>query len=475
MAVAIRQPVLKRELLEHPSQDSRQHHAAAFPGNAGGHAEELLNKLGYKQELEAAKALGKSMGVEITGAAALDAAAIAGSFAAIGASAVIAFKGVSDSLSDYKNLMTRWREVTGKALDEGSDDVLGYAKVFDDIEQPIDAAIDKIGGFISKITDIAKHPLEALKDLRKAIDGTGDLEASIKRAEEAKTALEGVKQARAESAQIELAGIYGEENEKLREQERTLQRIGNLRSAMGNLEVEGARQEVESAKQRGGDVGLAEANVLATQLRTGLGKLQQDLSETKAAADTAQGQADAAMVSYNAAIRDKLDPAKITDLGKAVDAAQTAANAANQAVADQSRIFEASKTNLIRGAENSLASLEQEFDGKTSAAAKQAFDGIYQNLQTSFSEGPRQAIESIKVETEKVSQAAATKAGEVAAGIDRLQTDVVNQFDTSVKGLAGNVDKLLRIGGDLARIVSSQASQIESLEQKVSYLGAFAR
>lgn len=462
---AAKQAERELDVLEAKRKQSGGLTGVDLTGNAGGHAEKLLDKLGYKQELEAAKALGKSVGVELTGAAALDAAAIGGAFAAIAASAVVAFKGVSDSLSDYKNLMTRWRELTGKELDQGSQDILAYAKTFSDIEQPIDAAIKNIGGFISSIAEIVQHPLDSLIKLRKELDGTGDLEAAIKRAEDAKKALAGVIQARAEAGQVELASIYGEENEKLKEQEKTLQRIGNLRSTLGNLEAQGARQEVESAKQRGGDVGLAEANVLAVQLRSGLEKLQQDLSETKATADTAQGQANAALVAYNAAIRDKLDPAMITQLGDKVDAAQTATNAANQAAADQEAIFVAAKTNLIRGSENGLAALEQEFDGKTSTAAKQAFDSIYQNLQTSFSEGPREAIKAIKADTAKVTQDATTKAGEVTAAIDQLQTDVVKPFDEAIKGLAKNVERLLQIGTALAGTVSSQADNVETLLQ----------
>lgn len=427
----------------------------------------LADATGYGKELATAKALAKAAGLELTGAAVADAALITGSFAAIAASAGIAFKGVGDSLEDYKNLIARWREVTGKELDEGSQDVLAWAQVFDDVEQPIDQAIDKIGSLISSISEIVESPLESLKKLRKEIDGTGDLEASIKRAEDAKKALDGVIQARAAAGQIELASIYSEENERLKDQEKTLERIGKLRSTLGGLEQQGAKQEVEAAKLRGGDVGLAEANLLATELRTGLGKLEQDLAEVQAAAVTAQQQADAALVSYKAAIRDNLAPADIDELGKKVDAAQTAATAANQAVTDQSQVFEVAKTNLIRGAENELAKLEQEYDGKTTTAAKQAFDGIYVSLQKSFSEAPKAAIEMIQVNSAQVTEAATSKAVEVAAGIDRIKADVV----TTLTKLTGNVSNLLGITRELASSVSLQGEQIDGLKQQIQQIG----
>lgn len=456
-----------------------------FSGDLG---TKLADATGYGEELKKAQSFAKGLGVEITGAAAADAVAIAGSFAAIGASAVVAFKGVSDSLNDYKDLMTRWREVTGKELDDGSQDILAYAKVFSDIEQPIDDAIDKIGGFISSIAEVAQHPLESLKKLRKEIDGTGDLEDSIKRAEDAKKALDGVIQARANAGQVELAAIYGKEVEKLKEQEDTLKRIGNLRSAMGALEQEGARQEVDSAKQRGGDVALAEANVLATQLRTGLDKLQQNLSESKAAADTAGREADAAMIAYSAAMRDNLDAKKVAELGEKVTDAQTAKSNADQALVDQTNIFQASKNNLLRGAENSLGALEQEYDGKTSAAAKQAFDGIYQNIKTVFQEGPQTAIKGIKVETDAVVTATKAKATEVTESVNKIQTDVVNQntevltrtletsknigtstenLRTGIASLDENVTRLLNATSTLVTLCANQNRAIEMLELRM--------
>ena len=436
-------------------------------GIGEGSLEGAAREAGFGRELDGAKKLAQVLGVEVTPAIVADAAAIGGAFVAIGASAVASYNLLSNTVTGYKSLMS---DAKAAGVEIGPD-LARQVAVLEETLLPVETLIDTISEKWDGLLEMVKNPVDTLS-------GLGDLKDSIARQVEVAEKLKQLRLKIVTDRQGGLISIYGEELAKLNEQETALRRIAELRSGLGGLAVQGARQEVESAKLRGGDVGLAEANALAAELRAGLGRLGDSLTDARASAATARTQYDGALVLYQTAITDgidKLDPAKFQQLSAGVDAAKKAFDDSNQAVADQSQLYEASKNNLLRGAENKLAKLEQDLDGEISKAAGSVFDGVYQTIRDEVSKGPAEAVGKIQAATQPIAEAANNKAAEVNGAISQAATSVnekgsqiVTVFDEFRKASESKDDRIIRGLENIVSTMKAFSSRMDNTEREIN-------
>lgn len=404
-----------------------------------------------------------------------DAAAIGGSFAAIGAAAVASYKLLTGTVEGYQKLM---RDAAAEGVSLGTE-IEDQVKAIEATLSPLVAVTDFISEKWAAMVEVVTNPIDT-------ISGLGDLRKSIEGAAEQMRKLDELRLKIANESQSGLSAVYDRELAALKEQEATIQRITALRNELSSLEVQGARQEVDAAKLRGGDVDLAQANLLAAQLKSGLAQLSDDLGESQRAAVTAKEQAAAAMVKYQEAIKgnlDKLDPAQFEQLSIAVDQTQTAVANADQAVTDQGQIFERTKANLLRGAENELARLDSETKGTISEAAEQARTGIYNTIKESFSSVISGAVELVQASNSEQSPArdalnqAASEgkatAAEMVKTASNLQT-LGGLIQTTQSSFDGNVRELIALMRTFINSQTSVQAEIDSLKNQVGGIQARA-
>jgi hypothetical protein len=264
---------------------------------------------------------------------------------------------------------------------------------------------------------------------------------------------------------LDLKEIYDAENQFLKAQEETMKRQLALRDRLASTELTGARQEVDAAKLRGGDVALAETNVLVTQLRVGLDKLNGTLGLAQTQAANAEVGAAAAKAAYDNAVLNKIGPAEVEALAAKALAANQQVTSTAENLAGQTQEFEASKRVLLIGAENSLGALEKELPAKISNQAKAAGDGLYQNIKDSYAEGPKKVIPLVKVETAEVKAAITAKATEVTKGVSEIQT-------TATEGSSQNLTELRRVSQEISTASRAMTTGINSLDASITQLVA---
>jgi hypothetical protein len=413
-----------------------------------------------------------------------DAALVAGSFVAIGAAAAKSYDVLDETT-------TRWREFERELKAKGEELPQEIADQIASIEAtigPVKAVINGVTGAISEMWKTVKDPVGELT-------GLNDLKESMALAAQKTKELndQRLKIANGEAGKIK--GIYDDEVASLREQEATLRRIAGVRSELGALANQGARQEVESARLRGGDVQLAEYNALATQLQTSLAALGDKLRASQASAATAQTEFNAASTAYQEAINkglDKLDPKQFTALDKALETARTALDQADQAVLGQQQVFATGKETLLRGIENELAKLDTAAKGALSAEATKAGDAIYQSIKDQFATGPTAAIEQIKVEVGAITTAATGKITEVKTSLDTERRDTVSAIqkatptpqDTraivaSIKNLSDSINQqgnaVIRAISAIVLVVDENARRMSRFEAHVNQIMARIR
>ncbi|MDP3850093.1 MAG: hypothetical protein Q8Q59_06305 [Luteolibacter sp.] len=362
-----------------------------------------------------------------------DAVAVGASLALTGKAAVEAYNIVTKTVDGYKKLMAD-AAAAGQDLGPELEEEIRHLEM---VMSPLRSTIESIGGAWD-------WTIARIKDPVGEFSGLNDLKASL-----AQTAgiMKLVNEARlkiANESQSGLTTTYNNELAALKEQEATIKRIAALRNELAGLEVQGARQEVEAARLRGGDVELAEANALAAELRASLAKLGDDLTASKNGAEQARTELDSAMVKYQDAIRtnmDKLDPEQFAKLSAAVDTAQKRYDDATQAITDQQQIFEAAKTNLLRGAENELAKLDTESKGAINSAADKARTSIYETIKTEF--------DSIGSATGAVKTAVNAAGEQTKQSIEAQGTATVSML---AQIMAGNEAVVAKINSHEARI-----------------------
>jgi hypothetical protein len=299
-----------------------------------------------------------------------------------------------------------------------------------------------------------------------------------------------------------VADEYKREADELERQAKAIERINQLRTALGNIELQRANQEIAIAKQREGqtnsqtgqkyDVGMAEANALAVQLRTGIAALNGELGAAQKGAEIAQKAADAANSAYQTAINTNDTKQKIEELGGLLDTANTDAESARQAFADTTQKVTAQRGVLLNEVEIKLSEKEADSSLKVTAAATKAFDGVYASLKDAVAQGPVAAVEQIKVEVGTVTTAATTKATEVKTAIDgertttvaAIQTLTPNPQDTQAitkavqdvgKGLSEQGDAFLSALNGLTSGISSINNRINQQQSQINQLFSIAR
>ena len=340
---------------------------------------------------------------------------------------------------------------------------------------------------------------EAYGKMRKAED---DAEAEQIRAADAGIKLHQLqiftKKHLAEITQI--AGIEAE-NAALTAQENALKRLIDLRERMQSTANKGARQEVEMAKLKGGDVALAEANVMAVELQGELNQLKDNLAQVKQSASAAtQAEASAnvawayAQEQVAAGMRGLWD-ADTQALKKTAEDASAKGAAERQKLADTINLYGEQKNTILRGAEIELARYEKESRGPLSAAAKKALDGIYNTVRqevATTTTSATEVISQIQADGDKVYAAAMDKAQEVSAaiqtagtgsakavqGVGTVATATAAKVDQAVAGAADQVTKALdeltnKVVASLARIAAngvSNANRLAAQETQINQL-----
>jgi len=218
--------------------------------------------------------------------------------------------------------------------------------------------------------------------------------------------------------------VYADENAELEKQVGLIRQINELRSAKNDLEVSLAQSSVTRARNEGGDVGLAEMQLLATRLRTELDNLTQQVTESRAAADAAAEAASKARILANDAANN--NPAEIDRLEAAAKAAQDkAAQAISQADLDASK-FIITKTKLLDQFDTELSSLESQTSAALSPAAKAVGDKIYKSIQSSYAE----IGNAIPTVTGEAAEPVKAKAQDVKTGLDQERKSTVTQIES---------------------------------------------
>ena len=250
-----------------------------------------------------------------------------------------------------------------------------------------------------------------------------------------------------------------EENTALHEQEDTFKRMLDLRNKLSAQAVTAAGQEVKLAKLKGGDVALAEANLIAATMKDDLDKLRGQLAGAQRSLAQA-GNDELLAVGRLRDAQDRVAAGLTTAEAAGIKGLEeTAKSAAEKQVTARENLngllvtFSGSQTNIIRQAEISLEEKEQEYQGKISPAAAKAFQKVFNSLGQELAKGPAQAtaaIEQIKANAATVTTAATVKAQEVDA---TMQT-----------AAAGSVQALAGIGasaGQSNRQISLATTQVQ--------------
>lgn len=365
-----------------------------------------------------------------------------------------AAKKMAKELKDSDLELSQTLDATAVGLDSVTNSLSLAAQGFA-VGGPFGAAVGATVGLLS-------GPLKAAYE-----DMTASIVGAAKAEKEAAEMVEKLGIARENFAAnqkfLDLKATYDAENEILKEQESTLKRQLALRDRLASTEVTGARQEVDAAKLRGGDVALAETNVLVTQLRVGLDKLNGTLGLAQKQADNAVVDAAAAKATFENALLNKIAPAELDALAAKAEAANQQVTSTAEALSGQTQEFEASKRVLLIGAENSLGALEKELPAKISKEAKAAGDGLYESIKDAYAEGPKKVIPLVKVETAEVKTAISAKATEVTKGVSEIQTSAVN-------GNTENLTAVKKVGQEIITATRNINTAITSLDTAVSQL-----
>jgi len=342
---------------------------------------------------------------------------------------------------------------------------------------PILGALGGIGGGLGGITRAWQDMRAAQRSVSEGQREYIELQESMRRgqkqlADEARTEFQ-LKVYRAEADELERAG-------------RALERNNELRNAANDAAVAEARANVTVARNTGGDVALAEAQLLATQLKSQLESLDADLVESQGKAAAAAQEAEKARLAANDAAVN--NPAKFEELDKAADEAAKKAAEAMAESGHNSDLYRSEKQKILADTRGSLSGLTAEVNTSTSAAAKGELAKIQSALNSGYStlsqavpkisgEAAKPVLEQIKqvdagVKAERTNTAAAI------VGITPKAEDLkplVDAFKGYERGLEQRDDKFIGLVTSLLAYVQSRDGQISGLQQQINTLNARLR
>lgn len=244
-----------------------------------------------------------------------------------------------------------------------------------------------------------------------------------------------------------------EENAAMHEQEDSFRRMIELQNILSNQAASAAGKEVQLAKLKGGDVALAEANLIAATMKSQLDELNGKLASGREALErTASDELLAVGRLRDTQNRVKAGLIKTEDAGLEglEETARRAGEKQETARANLNTLlssYQGAQQNIVRDAEISLETKEQEYAGKTSTAAAKAFGGVYKSLGEELAKGPEDAkvaIGKIKADAATVTTAAESKAQEVstqmqAASVGSVQA--VQSVGQTAATAAGAIQK----------------------------------
>ena len=306
---------------------------------------------------------------------------------------------------------------------------------------------EMIAGPFTGVVNLAK---EAWSDFTNLLSGgTDGVVAAYQKAAEAQANLQKLRLSMATEAQSFSGNVYQKELDALLQQEKAILRIQKLRGQYQSLAEQRAANAVEIAQQDGGDVGLARARQLTTQLQGKLAALGNDIAQAEASAETASRKYDAAYSKWSrmsAAIDANLreDQAKLAgmlkagasqksidelkakiaseeaalgELSSAVDDAKAKLDEANQNVADQKGLFEEKKNLIVENFGIELRKLEEEVQSSVSRDAGKELDKIH-NILTEANqltiESVNQAVQETKTQQDTNREATVTAIRQLA-------------------------------------------------------------
>ncbi len=225
-----------------------------------------------------------------------------------------------------------------------------------------------------------------------------------------------------------------DENAAMHEQEDSFRRMIELQNILSNQAASAAGKEVQLAKLKGGDVALAEANLIAATMKAQLDDLNGKLASGRETLERTASDELLAVNRLRAAqnrVKAGLITAENADLKGLEDTAKSAGEKQEAARANLNTLlasYQGAQQNIVRDAEISLETKEQEYAGKTSKAADTAFKGIYNSLGAELAKGPEEAkvaIANIKADAATVTTAAESKAQEVSTQMQAAATGSV--------------------------------------------------
>jgi hypothetical protein len=424
---------------------------------AGKAGQKLADSVGYGKEFET---ISKLLGAH--------AADVAGAFAGIGIAAVKSYQALQGTVDGYKTLM----DDAAKAGQSLGPEIEQQVATLEQAISPIAGIIEFIGNKWDGLLEVVKNPVDS-------IAGLSALREALEREAELTSKLQLARLKIANENQGGVSEIYEKELKALLAQEESIKRIAALRNGLATLQTEAARQEVESAKLRGGDVQLAQANQLSAELDAGLSRLGDNLRSSVQQAEIARAQLDAAMVAHGQALKDQLDqldPEKYQGIVNARQDAEQAFSDAQQAVTDQQQLFEATKTNLLRGVENSLAELDLEAGEATSKASENARSAIYNRIRAEFGSIQTGGDEVIRQEADATKQALATERQGTVKAIQQLAPQeqdtsaIVKAVTETATALQSQGTSVLSAVSKLMEVASGLDSKTRALEAQVQQL-----
>ncbi len=275
--------------------------------------------------------------------------------------------------------------------------------------------------------------------------------------------------------------VYREEADELERAGRALERNNELRNAQNDAAVAEARANVTVARNTGGDVALAEARLLATQLTSQLQALDANLAESQQKAAAAAQEAERARVAANDAAVN--NPAKFEELDQAADEAAKRAADAMAESGHNADMYRSEKQKILADTRGSLSGLTSEVNTATSAAAKSELSKIQSALNSGYStlsqavpkisgEAAKPVLEQIK----QVDQAVKTERTNTTNAIVELtpKPQDTKAVESAVRGLERGMEerdnKIIAVVTALTAYVQSRDGQISGLQQQINSL-----
>ena len=382
-----------------------------------------------------------------------------------------------------------------------------FGEASDDVARGLDATGEALGILTTGLSTFIATGNAAAAVAASTASGFAGVIAAWKemRAAQANTDLSASRAAESQNRLVEyrqrwnsLAGdraaieTMDEELAILREQEHSLNRQLEARQRLADAQNEAASLEVRMARATGGDVAAAQASSLATQLATGLQKLEGDLAKAKTRMEIANRQYE--QMDQEVSLMEDMKDTESGEYSRLVAAKAKALEdreRAAEALDDQTEAFALSRQNLIRSVEVNLAETEKEYGDATSAAAKKGFDAVYQQL-VSAQAGQADAVSKISADMGAVTAAVDAKAAEVKAAQDAHAAATVQSIGTlapqpaqadAVAGAVREVGAKLEASGtatisalqQVANIAADQDRRIKVIDEKLKVLSARIR